>query len=539
MTYQMRTLGVLDLLDQRGNPVEAVMRQPKRLALLAFLASHRPTPVASRDTVLGLFWPELDAAHARNALNKTLHFLRKELGEGVVVSHGRARIGTDLELIRCDAVTFREAIAGESPEQALPLYLGDFLPGLFISDAPGFEEWLDKERDYYRDRARTAAMALLQDDLSRGRIRDALDRAAVLDRIAPNDEEIVRAVVTVHLRAGDRSAALQRLERYEGWLRAELGTGVPADLVRLLQVQPVEREPISAEPRTNDPPPDLLEASRAAVKVETLEDFGDLLDQMPDMIYRCDIRGSFPYVNETLLRTMGYTREEMRDLQYHEIIREDFQDRAVEFYVRQVDDRIPVTYLEFPALTKAGKELWIGQSVRLLLRDGEPIGTQGVARDITSRIRREAATRRTALEDRQTRLLNREAFSLLGQQRIRENRRSREAFSTVHVRLAAPDSDDLTGIGAAVLAVSGSLRNTLRECDAIGRIDEMELVVLACGGSASGGQTLLDRVRLAVDGALRLPELEGFETHTEFVSHDASTLRSADALMTFAWVVER
>jgi PAS domain S-box-containing protein len=539
MTYQMRTLGVLDLLDQRGNPVEAVMRQPKRLALLAFLASHRPTPVASRDTVLGLFWPELDAAHARNALNKTLHFLRKELGEGVVVSHGRARVGTDLELIRCDAVTFREAIAGESPEQALPLYLGDFLPGLFISDAPGFEEWLDKERDYYRDRARTAAMALLQDDLSRGRIRDALDRAAVLDRIAPNDEEIVRAVVKAHLRAGDRSAALQRLERYEGWLRAELGTGVPADLVRLLQVQPVEREPIGPEPRTNDPPPDLLEASRAAVKVETQEDFEDLLDQMPDMIYRCDIRGSFPYVNETLLRTMGYTREEMRDLQYHEIIREDFQDRAVEFYVRQVDDRIPVTYLEFPALTKAGKELWIGQSVRLLLGDGEPIGTQGVARDITSRIRREAATRRTALEDRQTRLLNREAFSLLGQQRIRENRRSREAFFTVHVRMSAPDSDDLTGIGAAVLAVSGSLRNTLRECDAIGRIDEMELVVLACGGSASGGRTLLDRVRLAVDGALRLPELEGFETHTEFVSHDASTLRSADALMTFAWVVER
>lgn len=277
------------------------------------------------------------------------------------------------------------------------------------------------------------------------------------------------------------------------------------------------------------------------MKVETHDEYRDFVDQMPDIVYRCDIRGSFPFVNELFLKTMGYTREELRDKQYHEIIREDFQDQAIEFYVRQVDDRIPVTYLEFPAVKKDGTEVWVGQRVRLLMKDGEPVGTQAVVRDISTRVRREAATRRTVLEDRDTRLLNRDAFTLVGRQRIRENRRSGEPFFSLHVRLHRAESavaGDLSRAGKAVLAVADLLRGAIRESDALARIDELELVILSAGGGHEEAEVLGQRVELLLSTADGAPELDGFTLHCETVVHDPKKLRSTDALKTFAWVVE-
>jgi len=541
VTIVLRTLGVLDLSDRDGRTVDTVLRQPKRLALLSYLAARRPAPVESRDVLFALFWPQLDQAHARNALNKTLHFLRRTLGEGVVVSHGRSRVGVDLSRVDCDAFQFRSALEVDARERALGLFRGEFMPGLHVADARGFEDWVDGQRRWYRDQARATALYLVDNDLGRGRTRSAVEWSVLLNRIAPNDEEIVRASVKALMRAGDRPGAIQRLELYESWLREEVGTGVPADLVRLLAVDAVPPTPALDQARTNDPPPELLDFSRDAVKVETLEEFTDFVDQMPDIVYRCDIRGSFPFVNEMFVRQTGYSREDLRDTQYHEIIREDFQDRAVEFYVRQVDDRIPVTYLEFPAVRKDGSEFWVGQRVRLLLKDGEPVGTQAVTRDITSRVRREAATRRTLLEDRETRLLNRDSFTLLGRQRIRENRRSGDPFFTLHVCLrrrerAAPG--DITRAGNAVLSLAGLLTGVIRESDAIARIDELELVVLCPSGGRDQADVMLRRVDLMLADAHAAPEIADFTFHCEAVAHDPAKLRSSDALKTFAWVVE-
>ena len=62
---ELRTLGVADLRTRNGVELTAVEQQPKRFALLAYLAIAAPARFVRRDTLLGLFWPELDAEHAR------------------------------------------------------------------------------------------------------------------------------------------------------------------------------------------------------------------------------------------------------------------------------------------------------------------------------------------------------------------------------------------------------------------------------------------------------------------------------------------
>src|SRR5919205_360129 len=47
--------------------LQALLTQPKRLALLAYLAVATPRGFHRRDRLLGLFWPELDEERARAA----------------------------------------------------------------------------------------------------------------------------------------------------------------------------------------------------------------------------------------------------------------------------------------------------------------------------------------------------------------------------------------------------------------------------------------------------------------------------------------
>ena len=76
---ELRLLGALEavLAEQSGT---SLLAQPKRAALVVYLALSSRTGVVRRDRLLALFWPDADEAHARRALNQALHYLRGVLG---------------------------------------------------------------------------------------------------------------------------------------------------------------------------------------------------------------------------------------------------------------------------------------------------------------------------------------------------------------------------------------------------------------------------------------------------------------------------
>ena len=141
----LRTLGEVDVRKD-GAPLPALLAQPKRLALLVYLAVARPRGVHSRDALLTLFWPGSDAERARNSLRQALHQLRRALGEETLPGRSEREIAVNPDLVRCDAVEFDDAIASGRWEDAIRLYGGDFLPGLSIQEAPEAERWVEAER---------------------------------------------------------------------------------------------------------------------------------------------------------------------------------------------------------------------------------------------------------------------------------------------------------------------------------------------------------------------------------------------------------
>src|SRR5437870_5249735 len=85
---ELRLLGRLSLTSAAGRDVRALLGQPRRLALLAYLAAATPPGFHRRDSLLALFWPELDQEHARAALRQALHVVRGALGTTAVGGRG-------------------------------------------------------------------------------------------------------------------------------------------------------------------------------------------------------------------------------------------------------------------------------------------------------------------------------------------------------------------------------------------------------------------------------------------------------------------
>src|SRR5438876_10874076 len=122
---EFRLLGTLSLTTADGREAGSLLSQPRRLALLAYLAAATPRGPHRRDTLLALFWPELDQEHARAALRQSLHVLRTALGADTLVSRGDEEIGLDFTRIWCDVSAFAWTSAGVAPAQPLHLERGN------------------------------------------------------------------------------------------------------------------------------------------------------------------------------------------------------------------------------------------------------------------------------------------------------------------------------------------------------------------------------------------------------------------------------
>jgi len=232
---RFHTLGGLDLRDENGQQLLSILRQPKRLALLAYLAIAAPTGYRRRDTILGLLWPELDEERARSALRQAVHFLRRTLGADVIQGHGSEDLGLGDASFWCDARAFDDALARGAPAEALELYGGDLLDGFFVTGASSeFEEWLALERARLRHQAIESSWALTDHFEAAGCGTEAARWARWAAARSPDDERTHRRLIALLDRLGDRTGALRAYEEFVRRAREEFDAEPSAETQALV-----------------------------------------------------------------------------------------------------------------------------------------------------------------------------------------------------------------------------------------------------------------------------------------------------------------
>jgi serine/threonine-protein kinase len=191
-----------------------VLAQPKRVALLLYLALGARQGFKRRDTLLGVFWSDVEEERARHALRQALYVLRRALGSNVVVSRGDEELGVDRERVWCDAAAFEAAVDAGRSVDALELYEGDLLPGFYLDDAPEFERWLENERRRLRRKAADSAWAEADQRENTGDLAEASRWARRAQELTPFDETSLCRLIGLLDRIGDRAGAIKAYDQF-------------------------------------------------------------------------------------------------------------------------------------------------------------------------------------------------------------------------------------------------------------------------------------------------------------------------------------
>ena len=216
----LRLLGAIEARSRGVEGSRVGLTQPKRLALLVYLALAEPAGLHSRDRLLALLWPDADDGSSRHSLRNALHALRQALGDDAIVTRGEAWVGLDLGALRCDVLELRAHLAAGRVDDAVALWTGDLAPGFHVAGAPDFERWLEEQRVTLGRAVRAAAWERADELQGAGASElEAVRRAVRLD---PGSEPGARRLMRLLATAGDRSGALQAHQDLVDWFAHEL-----------------------------------------------------------------------------------------------------------------------------------------------------------------------------------------------------------------------------------------------------------------------------------------------------------------------------
>jgi predicted ATPase/DNA-binding SARP family transcriptional activator len=232
----------------RPDSSEAELGYDKVRALLAFLAVESGRP-HSRETLIGLLWPELPQQAARNNLRQALHTLREAIGDRAAAPPFLDITRTSIQFNResdyaLDVDTFASAVTSSDRHvhrsaatchtcarqlvQAAALYRGPFLAEFFLSDSVAFEEWVVLKREWLSQLMLRALDRLVAFYERRGHYEEALRHTQRLLELEPWREAAHRQVMRLQLLRGNRNAALVQYETCRSLLAEELGVNPEA-----------------------------------------------------------------------------------------------------------------------------------------------------------------------------------------------------------------------------------------------------------------------------------------------------------------------
>ncbi len=230
-----RLLGSVDLRRADGSQLLSFLAQPKRVALLAYVALEAPGGFVTRERIMSVLWPDSDTSRARQSLRNALYQIRQSAGSELLTNRGSVDVGVNPALLFVDAVALRAAVAEERFRDAVDLYGGPFLSGFHVDDAPAFDEWAEHARFAIRADALRAFREAAHVREGSGDIEAARALLRRAQEIAPADEEILRHRLLILAGQGNRAAAVAEGEAWIETLRSSLQIDPSEQTLRLMR----------------------------------------------------------------------------------------------------------------------------------------------------------------------------------------------------------------------------------------------------------------------------------------------------------------
>ena len=126
---------------------------------------------------------------------------------------------------------------------------------------------------------------------------------------------------------------------------------------------------------------------------ESEEKYRALFERSLELVYLCDFEGNFIDANDTALKSLGYTKEDLTSLNFSSLLDEDQLPFAFETVEEILKSGFQRDVVEYKLRRKDGDFLYVESTGAIIYRDGKPFAILGIARDITDRKLAENALR--------------------------------------------------------------------------------------------------------------------------------------------------
>lgn len=223
--------------------------------------------------------------------------------------------------------------------------------------------------------------------------------------------------------------------------------------------------------------------------LESERKYRDLFENSSDIIQSITPDGKIMYANRAWRDILGYSEEEIKDLNVVDILHPDCLQHCMDKFARIMSGD-PINHIEAVFLSKNKKEIILEGNVNCRFVDGKPVSTRGIFRDITQRKELENKLQKLSITDEMTGILNRRGFlDFVGKQMKIAERNKTKLF------LLFADLDNLKWINdnlghdlgdQAIISAANILKDTFRSSDIIGRLGGDEFAVLQTDQGQNG-----------------------------------------------------
>ncbi len=127
---------------------------------------------------------------------------------------------------------------------------------------------------------------------------------------------------------------------------------------------------------------------------EIKERYRSLFEGSMDWVYISDFKGNFLDANPAALKGMGYTKEELKKLNFANILKKGQLIKALKETHKLKKTGIQEDVIEYKVQRKDGSIAYLETMAAPLYKNGKPYAVQGIARDITKRKQNELKIKR-------------------------------------------------------------------------------------------------------------------------------------------------